>query len=405
MVKFFFSDGKPEVRIDWTILNGSTYRAEDFSGAEIRVWLVGAGRKIPAEYSVFDGGLRVVVPTDLLPSVYGLRALWSVNQCSTWRSEVPQVFTVTDVEEDASPVGGDECVIKVKSASALYCRGGLPPYETAKIKAYYADKAWCADVAIRLKEGGEGMQILDARYLRKDMPDETPYDITMRNGTVKGDLEVFGDLKAHKLIHVDIYGNPVPVNVFCGDWVDGSQMDNPEPRNGIYLAGEMNPIALQYEVHEVRHNSGRWVCLQKQPVDGVYHEPKWNSPYWTLADGDDRLGIEFSSSGGYSFRYGQVNTLVTPTLYWGSVDISNDVSTYFWNWYRCEERNWNDGHPVFTPEDEAWNSLHQSMKALQLTNEDMPSSWSTMNKTIFMLRVQVEGAEGMNVYVGNEIIA
>lgn len=86
------------------------------------------------------------------------------------------------------------------------------------------------------------------------------------------------------LIKVDIEGRPEVNIVDCGDWVNGSNMANPTPRNGIYLYNEWNNTTQQYETHDVWHNGERWRCLQHQPVvsGGVstYYEPTSNSPYW-----------------------------------------------------------------------------------------------------------------------------
>lgn len=130
--------------------------------------------------------------------------------------------------------------------------GELPDF----VKAY-------TSVAERLVEGG---------------------DYLYAQGVVVGDF-----------IKINKEGLPVPTVVFCGEWVDGSKVQNPTPRNGIYYYNQWNDYAQQYEIHEVRHNGCRWQCLQSQPVinGGVatYYEPKWNSDYWMLVDGSDTYDI------------------------------------------------------------------------------------------------------------------
>ena len=206
-------------------------------------------------------------------------------------------------------------------------------------------------------------------------------------------------------IKVDREGLPVPVTVFCGEWVDGSQVANPSPCQGIYFYNEYNEDTQQYEIHEVRHNGGRWQCLQHQPVvsGGVatYYEPKWNSPYWRLVDGNDNLTIEFVSSKGYSFRRGNVDTVVTPHLFYGNVDITNDVAAEYWNWTRESESG-------KTVADESWDAQHTGLvtgiKTLHLTNNDMPQTWSSANKAIFTCTVSVNDGKTTRI-VDNQIIS
>lgn len=206
-------------------------------------------------------------------------------------------------------------------------------------------------------------------------------------------------------IKVDREGLPVPVTVFCGEWVDGSQVANPSPGQGIYFYNEYNEDTQQYEIHEVRHNGGRWQCLQHQPVvsGGVatYYEPKWNSPYWRLVDGNDNLTIEFVSSKGYSFRRGNVDTVVTPHLFYGNVDITNEVAAEYWNWTRESESG-------KTVADESWDAQHTGLvtgiKTLHLTNNDMPQTWSSANKAIFTCTVSVNDGKTTRI-VDNQIIS
>lgn len=206
-------------------------------------------------------------------------------------------------------------------------------------------------------------------------------------------------------IKVDREGLPVPVTVFCGEWVDGSQVANPSPGQGIYFYNEYNEDTQQYEIHEVRHNGGRWQCLQHQPVVSgsvaTYYEPKWNSPYWRLVDGNDNLTIEFVSSKGYSFRRGNVDTVITPHLFYGNVDITNDVAAEYWNWTRESESG-------KTVADESWDAQHTGLvtgiKTLHLTNNDMPQTWSSANKAIFTCTVSVNDGKTTRI-IDNQIIS
>ena len=192
-------------------------------------------------------------------------------------------------------------------------------------------------------------------------------------------------------IKIDVEGNPVPTVVDKGEWQN----------NTPYYYNKFNETTQQYETHRVRHNGGTWQCLQSQPIisGGVetYYEPKWNSPYWMLVDGNDNLTIEFVSSKGYSFRRGAVNTDITPHLFYGNVDISNDVAAEYWNWTRESESG-------KTIQDETWDAQHQHMKAIHLSNLDMPSTWSTRDKAIFTCTVTLNDGKTTRI-VDNQIIS
>ena len=208
-------------------------------------------------------------------------------------------------------------------------------------------------------------------------------------------------------IKVDREGLPVPVTVFCGEWEDGSIMQEPTVGHGIYFYNEYNNETQQYETHEVRHNGGRWQCLQHQPVmsGGVatYYKPKWNSPYWRLVDGNDNLTIEFVSSKGYSFRRGAVDTIITPHVFYGNVDITDEIAAEYFTWTRYEQRNEDLPNP-YTQADEAWNTAHEQQKTLHLTNNDMPNTWSTQNKIIFTCTVVINDGKTTRI-VDNQIVS
>lgn len=203
------------------------------------------------------------------------------------------------------------------------------------------------------------------------------------------------------LVHVDITGAPVPVTVYCGDWVDGSTVATPTIGNGIYFNIGWNDTNKQFERHTVRHNNGTWMCLQNQPVvlEGVatYYEPKWNSPYWRLIDGNGNYSIEFVSTMGSSFYVGYVNTVLTPHLYYGNVDISADVAEQYWSWTRSTESG-------STAADTIWNNAHKQTRVLNLTNEDMPTAWARNNKAIFTCTVVVNDGNSQ-VIIQNQVIA
>jgi hypothetical protein len=223
-------------------------------------------------------------------------------------------------------------------------------------------------------------------------------------------------------IKVDSLGRPLINYVDCGEWVKGSSIANPSVGHGIYLCNEKNNESLQWETHDVWHNGLKWRCLQHQPVvdtiGGVttttYHEPKWQSEYWGVIEGDTNYTLQFVSSNGYSFRRTAVNTTITAHLFFGGIEITNEADVtpakvIFTGWTRCLESNWNGGNPNFTQADIAWNNAHAKSniydpRTLVLTNEDMPVGWSSSDKTIFNCSVTIY--DGNNtIIIENQIIS
>ena len=234
-------------------------------------------------------------------------------------------------------------------------------------------------------------------------------------------------------IKVNVEGLPVPDVVDCGDWIDGNrtepltiqvwdaqrgqyvdhvltfpipstEYDNPNSLyigHGIYFNNKYNGLTQRYETHKVRHSNGTWLCLQNEPVisGGVatYNEPHWNSAYWRLTDGNGNYSIEFASSRGFSFRRGYVDTDITPHLYYGNVDITDDVDAEYWNWTRESESG-------KTLQDETWDAQHQHIKEVHLSNLDMPQTWSTRDKAIFTCIVTLNDGN-TTIIVDNQIIS
>ena len=188
-------------------------------------------------------------------------------------------------------------------------------------------------------------------------------------------------------VKVNREGLPEYTHVDCGEWVDGSTLQNPTLRHGLYL-------------YQGWHEGHKWRCLVNQPrvVEGVeyFDEPKWNSTSWQMIEGNDNYSLEFLSSNGYQFRRGAVNTLITPHLFYGNTDITADIDAGYWNW----ERDMEDGDPTGK---ETWDALHAYQKTLTLTNDDLPVSWSSSNKAIFTCKVSILDGEN-TVYVENQII-
>lgn len=217
-------------------------------------------------------------------------------------------------------------------------------------------------------------------------------------------------------VKIDAAGLPMN-NIFdCGEWIDGSTerlvVLNPGTENeetisvpsighGIYLYNEYNPDHLQWETHEVSWRGMKWRCLQHQPVisGGVatYYEPKWNSPYWLMVEGISNLTMEFASSRGFAFRRHEVDTVITPHVFYGGIDITDDLDNEYFSWTRSSASG-------KTAADETWDAQHVGQKALHLTLNDMPATWSSANKAIFTCVATVNDGKSTRI-VDNQIIS
>lgn len=221
------------------------------------------------------------------------------------------------------------------------------------------------------------------------------------------------------LVQVYPNGDPKQVYVDCGDWVDGNNfvpyvedgvtVEEPPVGHGTYLCYEWNPVSEQWETHDVWHNGCKWRALQHQPVTSgnvvTYYEPKWNSQYWKLVEGDDSFAMYLTSSKGQLFRPGYVETTVTPYVYYGNMDISNDLTSSYWSWTRHTENSVDaHGNPIYTEADLTWNANHTQTRVLDLTNSDMPVAWSRENRAVFTCTATI--SDGNNtVIVQNQVIA
>lgn len=175
------------------------------------------------------------------------------------------------------------------------------------------------------------------------------------------------------LLRIDYQGTPVRSENNRGPWSSEDAVNNPyQSTDTVYDA--------------VYHVGCKWMCL----VTGTLQEPKWNATDWAQIEGNSELTLEFSSSNGYTFFAGKVDTEITPVVYWGYNDISADVLAGDWSWTR-------DSGQV--TEDNAWSVAHANNgRALHLTNEDMPSNWGTTRKVKFTCTAYVrDGIESINI--------
>ena len=174
------------------------------------------------------------------------------------------------------------------------------------------------------------------------------------------------------LLRIDYHGTPVRSENNRGSWSAADAVNN--------------PYQSTQEVYDTVYHVGcKWMCLST----GTLQEPKWNATDWAQIEGNSELTLEFSSSNGYTFFAGRMNTDITPIVYWGYNDISLDVLAGDWSWTR-------DSGQV--TEDNAWSVAHANNgRVLHLTNEDMPSNWGATRKVKFTCTAYLRDGAGLQV--------
>ena len=127
---------------------------------------------------------------------------------------------------------------------------------------------------------------------------------------------------AEKFYQFDYNGDVIPNKVDRGVWsLETAQSGAPYR----FVQHELSkPSGSEYtllEQHTVYHLGCKWGCLSDKTTD----EPKWNSPSWGLLEGDSRYSLQLSLSGGEAFAIGGVDTVMSGRVFYGTIDITDDV--------------------------------------------------------------------------------
>ena len=127
---------------------------------------------------------------------------------------------------------------------------------------------------------------------------------------------------AEKFYQFDYNGDVVPNKVDRGIWsLETAQSGAPYRFVQHELAKPSGSEYTLLEQHTVYHLGCKWGCLKDKTTD----EPKWNSPSWGLLEGDSRYSLQLSLSGGEAFAIGGVDTVMSGRVFYGTIDITDDV--------------------------------------------------------------------------------
>lgn len=127
---------------------------------------------------------------------------------------------------------------------------------------------------------------------------------------------------AEKFYQLDHNGDVIPNKVDRGIWsLETAQSGAPYRFVQYELAKPSGSEYTLLEQHTVYHLGCKWGCLSDKTTD----EPKWNSPSWGLLEGDSRYSLQLSLSGGEAFVIGGVDTVMSGRVFYGTIDITDDV--------------------------------------------------------------------------------
>lgn len=200
-----------------------------------------------------------------------------------------------------------------------------------------------------------------------------------------------------RLYQYDYNGDVISNKVDRGEWsLTVAQSEQPYrfiQHDRLYPDGQHTFTEL--EQHTVYHYGCKWGCL----VDKTEDEPVWNSPSWSLLEGDKNYHLDFESSNGWQFFIQQVNTDITAVVSYGNRNITNVLMAT-----DGVEVEWlRDTGNI--PSDNSWKPTYVDGQkhVIHLSVADMGSGWgSEYRKISFICRVFIPAGENFET-VENKI--
>ena len=200
-----------------------------------------------------------------------------------------------------------------------------------------------------------------------------------------------------RLYQYDYNGDVISNKVDRGEWsLTVAQSEQPYrfiQHDRLYPDGQHTFTEL--EQHTVYHYGCKWGCL----VDKTEDEPVWNSPSWSLLEGDKNYHLDFESSNGWQFFIQQVNTDITAVVSYGNRNITNVLMAT-----DGVEVEWlRDTGNI--PSDNSWKPTYVDGQkhVIHLSVVDMGSGWgSEYRKISFICRVFIPVGENFET-VENKI--
>lgn len=135
------------IRIEWTILKGTSNVKEDFTRSLLKMFLIGPHDRYLMDGITVDGVIHLEIPQGMPEGAYSIEAVWvknggmlkdpRFNDRCIMRSRKDYLFAITEYESEATNIGEGEVVIRVRSSVATYGYDGLSAYEIATFRNEY----------------------------------------------------------------------------------------------------------------------------------------------------------------------------------------------------------------------------------------------------------------------------
>lgn len=214
----------------------------------------------------------------------------------------------------------------------------------------------------------------------------------------KSDTGVYAkNLVAERFYQIDHNGDVTPAKVDRGEWSAAIAQSASPYRNVAHeQLNEAGTTFTLLEQHTVYHTGCKWACL----IDKTLDEPIWNSPGWTLIEGDKNYHLGFTSSDGFEIFRREVNTDIAAVVEYGNRDITNllmNTAGVEIEWLR-DTKN--------VPADNSWRPtfVNGQRHVIHLSKADMGSDWGlTVRKVMFRCRIFIPVGEDKPLELGNYI--
>lgn len=187
---------------------------------------------------------------------------------------------------------------------------------------------------------------------------------------------------AQHIYRYDYNGDIIPNIVDRGPWSKAIAESADKPYRNISVE-TARPDGTKYTLLE-QHAAWRFGCQWGCLVDKTAEEPRWNAQTWVMLQGNGNYSLDFDSSEGWQFFRGNVNTIISLIVVYGTEDITARLMKRAGTeveWLR-ESGN--------VPSDNSWKPTYVDgdRSRLRLDNTDMPTGWGyEIRKVKFICRI------------------
>ena len=187
---------------------------------------------------------------------------------------------------------------------------------------------------------------------------------------------------AQHIYRYDYNGDIIPNIVDRGPWSKAIAESADKPYRNISVE-TARPDGTKYTLLE-QHAAWRFGCQWGCLVDKTAEEPRWNAQTWVMLQGNGNYSLDFDSSEGWQFFRGNVNTVISLIVVYGTEDITARLMKRAGTeveWLR-ESGN--------VPSDNSWKPTYVDgdRSRLRLDNTDMPTGWGyEIRKVKFICRI------------------